>query len=63
MEKLKLWLVKQLTIWALKTIQTIPDKVINYFETLKENKKKLEDYHAEQVSEEARRASDVNLLS
>lgn len=61
--KLKIWLMKQAVNYALKTLKTIPDKVINYFETLKQNKLKLEEYHAEQLTEEARRASDINLLS
>ena len=61
-EKLKLWLLKQAVKYAVKTLKTIPDKVINYFETLKENKAKLEAYHAEQLSEEARHESDLNLL-
>ena len=60
--KFKLWLLKLAVSYALKTLNTIPGKVINYFETLKENKKKLEEYHAEQLTEEARRESDINLL-
>lgn len=61
-EKLKLWLLRQATIYAIKTLEAIPGKVINYFEMLKQNKAKLEAYHAEQLSEEARRESDLNLL-
>lgn len=60
--KLKIWLLKLAVKYAVKTLRTIPDRIVDYFETLKENKAKLEAYHAEQLTEEARRESDLNLL-
>lgn len=76
--QLKVWLLAQGSAWLLKTLESLPGKIINYFQTLKEKRDELRKQKAEQeaelvkyretnnnpnATEEEKIESDINFLN